>query len=127
MMIDLDHFKRINDEHGHQRGDQVIVAAAACLTRTFLRKNDFVARYGGEEYAAILPDTSMEHAAPLAERLRQRTAELSVQDARPALRVACSIGYTIFRPQDTAETLLARADAALYRAKAAGRNRVESD
>jgi diguanylate cyclase (GGDEF)-like protein len=127
MMIDLDHFKRINDEHGHPRGDEVIVAAARCLTRTFLRKNDFVARYGGEEFAAILPDTAAEHALPLAERLRLRMTELRVEDAPVAPQVTCSIGFAVFRAEDTPETLLARADAALYRAKAAGRNRVEHD
>jgi diguanylate cyclase len=125
MMIDLDHFKSINDVHGHQCGDQVIVAAAHILTRTLLRKNDFVARYGGEEYAAILLDTGLEHARPLAERLRVRMTELGVTAAGKPVAVTCSIGFAVLRPDDTPDGLLARADAALYRAKAAGRNRVE--
>jgi diguanylate cyclase (GGDEF)-like protein len=125
MMIDIDHFKRINDEHGHPCGDQVIIAAARCLTRTFLRKNDFVARYGGEEFAAILPDTAVEHAIPLAERLRERMMMLGVEEDGHIVDVTCSIGYAVFTASDTQETLLGRADAALYRAKAAGRNRVE--
>jgi diguanylate cyclase (GGDEF)-like protein len=125
MMIDLDHFKSINDVHGHQSGDQVIVAAAHTLTRTLLRKDDFVARYGGEEYAAILLDTGVEHAAPLAERLRVRMTELGIAAAGKPVAVTCSIGFAVLRAEDTPETLLARADAALYRAKAAGRDRVE--
>jgi len=127
MMIDLDHFKRINDQYGHLCGDQVIIAAARCLTRTFLRKNDLVARYGGEEFAAILPDTGTEHALPLAERVRARMSELGVAAGALPLVVTCSIGFAVFRPEDTTETLLARADAALYRAKSAGRDRVEHD
>ena len=125
MMIDLDHFKSINDVHGHQCGDQVIIAAAHSLTRTLLRKNDFVARYGGEEYAAILLDTGLEHARPLAERLRIRMTELGVTAAGKSVAVTCSIGFAVLLPDDTPDRLLARADAALYRAKAAGRNRVE--
>jgi diguanylate cyclase len=127
MMIDLDHFKSINDDHGHQCGDQVIVAAARCLSRTFLRKNDFVARYGGEEFAAVLLDTAAEHTIPLAERLRERMMELGVTAAGAPVTVTCSIGFAILRPEDTPESLLARADAALYRAKDGGRNRVEHD
>jgi len=127
MMIDIDHFKRINDEHGHLCGDQVIVAAARSLTRTFLRKNDLVARYGGEEFSAILPDTGLEHALPLAERVRTRMTQLGVAAAGRPIAVTCSVGFAVFRPEDTPDSLLARADAALYRAKASGRNRIEHD
>jgi diguanylate cyclase len=127
MMIDIDHFKRINDEHGHVCGDQVIIAAARSLTRTFLRKNDLVARYGGEEFGAILPDTGAEHALPLAERVRLRMTQLGVSPGGRPIPVTCSVGYAVFRPEDTPDALLARADAALYGAKAGGRNRVEHD
>jgi diguanylate cyclase (GGDEF)-like protein len=118
MVIDLDHFKRINDTGGHAAGDAVLERVAALFQR-HLRAEDVVGRAGGEEFWLMLPDTTREHALALAERLRQHVAEA-------ALGVTCSIGVALASPGDAdASELVARADAALYRAKDGGRNRVE--
>ncbi|MBL8286354.1 MAG: GGDEF domain-containing protein [Rubrivivax sp.] len=119
-VIDLDHFKRINDSAGHAAGDAVLVRMAALLQKQ-LRGEDAVGRAGGEEFWLVLPDTPREHALALAERLRQ-------QVAAAGLGVTCSIGVALAQAGDAdAGQLIARADAALYRAKEGGRNRVESD
>ena len=116
MMIDLDHFKTINDTHGHQHGDRVLVHFAEC-TRAALRRADRFGRYGGEEFLVLLPNTTADVALPVAERIR---AALS---AGHALDCQASIGLTHWRgPEDTLDAMLGRADAALYQAKAQGRN-----
>lgn len=116
MMIDLDHFKTINDTHGHQHGDRVLVHFAES-TRSALRRADRFGRYGGEEFLVLLPNTTADVALPVAERIR---AALS---AGHALDCQASIGLTHWRgPEDTLDAMLGRADAALYQAKAQGRN-----
>lgn len=116
MMIDLDHFKTINDTHGHQHGDRVLVHFAES-TRSALRRADRFGRYGGEEFLVLLPNTTADVALPVAERIR---AALS---AGHALDCQASIGLTHWRgPKDTLDAILGRADAALYQAKAQGRN-----
>jgi diguanylate cyclase (GGDEF)-like protein len=116
MMIDLDHFKTINDTHGHQHGDRVLVHFADS-TRSALRRADRFGRYGGEEFLILLPNTAADVALPVAERIR---AALS---AGHALDCQASIGLTHWRgPEDTLDAMLGRADAALYQAKAQGRN-----
>lgn len=123
-MIDLDHFKHINDAHGHAAGDDVIRAFAE-LCRQGLRGQDVVARMGGEEFALLLPGLGEADALPLAERLRRRAQELGVRGPQgEAIRFTVSIGVASLSPGDDAGSLLARADAALYEAKASGRNRV---
>jgi diguanylate cyclase (GGDEF)-like protein len=121
-MLDLDHFKQVNDTHGHAVGDQVLVALASLL-RAHTRGSDLVARMGGEEFLLVLPDTGAERAADVCERLRQRVAGHDWAALAPGLQVTLSIGLTTSPPVDT-QTLSLRADAALYRAKAAGRNRL---
>ena len=121
-MVDLDHFKQINDRFGHAVGDGVLVALAGLL-RDNTRSADIVARVGGEEFLLVLPDASSERALEVCERLRQRVAAHHWEPLAPGLTVTLSVGLTSTPPFD-ADELSARADAALYRAKAEGRNRV---
>jgi diguanylate cyclase (GGDEF)-like protein len=123
VMVDLDHFKAINDRLGHSAGDAVLAAFGARL-RTGLRAQDQPFRYGGEEFSVLLPDVDTNGAALLAERLRQQVAQ-PVEGDMPA--ISASLGVAAWQAGDSADSLLARADRALYRAKAAGRNRVETD
>ena len=127
VMLDLDHFKHINDEYGHQQGDEVLELVADVL-RDFSRDIDAPARYGGEELAVVLPQTDSEGAEQLAERIREAVEQLEVPrvDGNGSLRLQASFGVAAV-PESAAdrETLIAAADAALYRAKRGGRNRVE--
>lgn len=127
LMIDLDHFKSINDTWGHLVGDDVLRDVAALLGRT-IRLSDIVARYGGEEFLILLPETDEEGAEAFAERIRAAVeghAFASDSLAEP-LRLTASVGVAVFPAAgvENVEDLFARADAALYRAKADGRNRV---
>jgi diguanylate cyclase (GGDEF)-like protein len=123
MILDLDHFKQVNDTFGHLAGDDVLVAFTA-LVRDRVRRGDLVVRYGGEEFCVLLPATSLPAAVALAERIRAATAA-SVLTPRP-VRITVSIGVTAYTGgrEVTLEALLGRADEALYRAKDEGRNRV---
>ncbi len=122
VMVDLDNFKQVNDTYGHAAGDQVLRAIGECLTRTFIRKGDLVARYGGDEFAVILNDTSVQHSTKLVDRFLQEVTKIQVTDASDELHITCSAGYTEIHEGDTAESIVGRADRALYQAKAAGRN-----
>jgi diguanylate cyclase len=124
LMIDVDHFKRVNDGAGHQAGDEVLRQLSDCLARTLLRKTDFLARYGGEEMVAVLGGTTLDEGVMLAERLRAAVERLAVPHGGGALRVTISIGVAALESGDTPERWLARADQALYQAKEGGRNRV---
>lgn len=126
VLLDVDHFKRFNDTFGHAAGDFVLTKVAALLTRT-LRGTDFVARYGGEEFVLVLPDASAEAAAMVAERVRRALAAVSfeMKDGTVLPPVTISAGVAAHAPGESAADLLVRADGALYRAKDAGRNRVE--
>lgn len=122
LMMDLDHFKRVNDTLGHQGGDDVLRAVTAVL-RKCSRDSDVLARYGGEEFVLILPNTKLAAARALAERIREAVARLD--DMPGGVRVTISIGVAAFSgPVATADAVLAAADAALLRAKATGRDRV---
>lgn len=122
MMLDLDDFKAINDNFGHQTGDKTLKAAADCCKEQ-LRKTDFVGRVGGEEFLIILPDTAIDSATELAERIRQALEERTTTDNSIPVCTA-SIGVAQCRPADTLASLIQRADETLYQAKAAGRNKV---
>jgi diguanylate cyclase (GGDEF)-like protein len=121
-MLDLDHFKQVNDRHGHAVGDRVLVVLAGLL-RSHTRVGDLVARMGGEEFLLVLPDAGPERAADVCERLRDQVAAHDWDRIAPGLLVTLSIGVTSTPPYE-ADTLSLRADAALYRAKSAGRNSV---
>jgi diguanylate cyclase (GGDEF)-like protein len=122
--LDIDRFKGINDAHGHGAGDAVLQAVARSAEET-LRSMDLLGRLGGDEFAAILPETSSAQAVPVAERLRLALQELAVDDREQAVHFTVSIGLAGRGPEDeTLESLLRRADDALYASKQAGRNRV---
>lgn len=123
LMLDADHFKRVNDELGHLAGDRVLVQIADCISMT-LRGTDYVGRWGGEEFLILCPETSLPDAVIVAERIGQAIREADYPAGR--LQTA-SIGVAQFHAGDSADTLLKRADEAMFRAKAEGRNRVCMD
>lgn len=123
LMIDLDHFTNVNRTFGHAGGDRALVAFAG-LARQQLRPDDLIARYGGEEFCALLRDVDESEALQVAERLRAAIADLSLDVDGRALRITTSIGVATLR--EDLQDAMRRADAALYRAKERGRNRVES-
>jgi diguanylate cyclase len=122
-LIDLDWFKRINDAHGHPTGDEVLRTFAITMFAN-IRTIDRFGRYGGEEFLLVLPDTSVDGAAQNLERLREIVADLDWSAFSPGMRVTISAGVTTLQPDETPDTFLARADRALYSAKARGRNQI---
>ena len=129
LMLDIDWFKRVNDTHGHAAGDAVLREVTSRVAR-HVRSFDLFARYGGEEFVVVLPETPQRVAESVAERLRMVVAEepFRIDEPPVALPVTISIGLAVTEDQnETAESLLRRADSALYAAKAGGRNRVVSD
>ncbi len=125
LLLDIDHFKNVNDSYGHPGGDSVLRAVAGTVVRAFGRKGDFVARYGGEEVAVLLREVSADDAPKLGERLRQSVAELKVLYEGQVIHVTASVGVAMWRMREAPEAWLARADGALYLAKQRGRDRVE--
>ncbi|HYE52431.1 MAG TPA: GGDEF domain-containing protein [Azospirillaceae bacterium] len=125
LLLDLDHFKRVNDDHGHQTGDAVLRAVAEICGRS-MRQTDLFARLGGEEFVALLPETGPDDAVALAERLRRTLAETPIAAPGTApLTVTTSIGVAAYRGGEaTWQQMLAEADLALYAAKRRGRDRV---
>ena len=122
-LIDLDWFKRINDAHGHPTGDEVLRTFAITMFAN-IRTIDRFGRYGGEEFLLVLPDTSVDGAAQNLDRLREIVADLDWSAFSPGMRVTISAGVTTLQPNETPDTFLARADRALYSAKARGRNQI---
>ncbi|MHC1761947.1 MAG: GGDEF domain-containing protein [Negativicutes bacterium] len=124
LMLDIDHFKKINDTYGHAAGDLVLVQLADVL-RSILRAADLCGRFGGEEFVCLLPETSEPEALILAERLRGKLAEQSVSAEAGEVFFTVSIGVSVAQPEDiNIGRLIQRADLALYEAKRAGRNRI---
>jgi diguanylate cyclase (GGDEF)-like protein len=123
LMLDIDHFKAINDNYGHLTGDSVLRALAAILQKR-LRPNDKLGRYGGEEFCAILPETSLASAVKIGEDLRQLVAEHRFMAENQEIKVTVSIGAAVLSSGMVPIDLCRRADEMLYRAKHAGRNRV---
>lgn len=122
LMLDLDHFKRINDDYGHEAGDLVLIEVVQGCEES-LRAGEALGRIGGEEFAAILPDTDLQNAAVVAERIRKRIERIDAVHNGRSISVTISIGMAELRAEDTnVQDVLNRADAAMYRAKAAGRN-----
>lgn len=127
LMVDLDNFKGVNDRYGHAAGDVVLRHFATTLALS-LRGSDLVGRLGGEEFSVLLPDSSLEHGGQLAERLRRLVAAATVTADDATVCYTVSIGVTLMvAADDTVDRVLARADAALYRAKDGGRDRVASE
>lgn len=123
-LIDIDHFKRINDRFGHAIGDEVLKAVAAAM-REVCRDTDTLGRYGGEEFAVLLQGIGEDHALPAAERLRRAVSSVSLRVGDQTITPTASVGVACLTPDDKGfDTLLIRADRALYKAKAEGRDRV---
>jgi two-component system cell cycle response regulator len=126
LLLDIDHFKRVNDGYGHQAGDQVLREVAQAIGSQMRADRDIAARYGGEEFAIIAPETTLDGACTLAERIRAEIASMGLLVAGVALQVTVSVGVAVLHPDEieanAAEALLQRADVRLYTAKHAGRN-----
>jgi diguanylate cyclase len=123
VLVDIDHFKQINDVHGHRTGDEALEAVASALVRAFPRRSDFVTRLGGDEFAVILPGTTIAVADRLAERLLIAVRELEFQGATDTVTLTVSMGISRALSGEAADGWFARADRALYDAKAEGRDR----
>ena len=123
-IVDIDLFKRINDTLGHLRGDKVLKLVAREISRR-VRNEDFVARYGGEEFVIIMPETDQQSALAAAEKVRISIAECPFNFNNERFPVTASFGVAGFQEGDDIESCFERADKALYKAKAEGRNRVE--
>lgn len=128
-MMDIDYFKKFNDAHGHQIGDQVLILLARTLEES-IKGKDTAARYGGEEFAVILPETGLQQAAMLADKIRIRLASKNIVNRKSGEylgTITLSIGVAQFKSGESVTSLVSRADAAMYEAKKAGRNRVTSE
>jgi diguanylate cyclase (GGDEF)-like protein len=127
ILIDIDHFKQYNDAFGHLKGDACLAAVASALAGVLKRPADFVARYGGEEFVIVLPETDLRGASEIAEQAREAVMQLSLATPAPVGYVTISAGCAVVGPDRVLppDDLVGAADAALYRAKSAGRNRVQ--
>jgi len=123
MILDLDHFKAVNDTHGHDVGDQVLKAVANCL-KDMTRYHDVVARLGGEEFAVVAPNMNEDMLMKLADRIRKAIAGLTILAGNVRLKVTTSVGLAVWDRKETADQFYRRADANLYQAKRTGRNRI---
>lgn len=122
VLLDIDHFKRFNDTYGHLIGDKVLKALAETISKS-IRNTDTFARWGGEEFVLLLPETPLDGAIIMVEKLREKVSEIVLEDAEP---ITASFGITQLFPDDTPQRAFQRADTALYAAKAAGRNCVKT-
>jgi diguanylate cyclase (GGDEF)-like protein len=123
MMMDLDHFKRVNDTYGHHTGDKILKSAGHIILG-FIRKTDTACRYGGEEFVLVMPGTDLENAFTVAERIRTAMAENRFQaEGKQSISVTLSMGISGLKPGEGVDALMERADRGLYEAKRKGRNR----
>ncbi|MGB3514597.1 MAG: diguanylate cyclase [Microcoleaceae cyanobacterium] len=123
LLLDLDHFKQVNDNYGHLVGDMALCAVVKKINQG-IRKVDFLGRYGGEEFIAVLPETNAEQALILAERIRELVASSSIDIEKESLKLTLSIGVTSYHPNDRSiEDMISRADKGVYQAKKLGRNK----
>jgi diguanylate cyclase (GGDEF)-like protein len=123
MILDLDHFKQVNDNHGHDVGDEVLRAVSNCL-KDMTRYHDVVARLGGEEFAVVAPNMDSDLLMKLAERIRKAIASMPVVSGNVRLKITTSVGLAVWNGRETADQFYRRADTMLYQAKKLGRNRV---
>jgi diguanylate cyclase (GGDEF)-like protein len=131
IMSDLDHFKMVNDQYGHQAGDLVLKNFVECIKKTIRQEIDWIARYGGEEFFIILPETDLTGASFLAERLRKAVSENVITIGETPLRITASFGVTCLTSanitnETSVESLIKKADMCLYLAKSEGRNRIKT-
>ena len=124
LMLDIDHFKLVNDTHGHAAGDEALCSLTRVIQTFGLRESDFFARIGGEEFALCLPETDMHGAGEVAERVRLTLEKTAIILNGKELYITASIGVSEYKVNDTVDTLLQRADHTMYRAKKSGRNKV---
>ncbi len=124
IFIDLDHFKNINDNYGHDCGDLVLASSANCI-KNIARGSDIVYRFGGEEFVILLSDTAIDGAKIMAERIRQGLENHTVAYGMEIIKLTASLGISSLSGKDTSESLLKRADHAMYQAKEKGRNQVQ--
>jgi len=122
MMIDIDHFKAVNDTYGHKAGDKALVLIADQI-RNHLRESDFLARFGGEEFVVLMPETNIDAAIIAADKLLKAVEQCEFHYQNSKVNITVSAGLAQLRKDDTTEGLFQRADQAMYRAKEAGRNR----
>jgi len=123
LLVDVDHFKRLNDTYGHQAGDQVLKSLAATMVRVASRSTDYVARYGGEEFAVVLGETPAKGAAKVGDRLMEAVRGLRIRHGEDIIAITLSVGVATLRKGESPSEWLQRADRALYEAKEAGRDR----
>ncbi|MDK9717575.1 MAG: diguanylate cyclase, partial [Trichlorobacter sp.] len=124
LMLDLDHFKAVNDTRGHAAGDEALRTLSRVLGTSELRTTDFFGRIGGEEFALVMPETDLQGAVEVAERVRSNLEQTAVVHNSEEFFITASIGVSQYRAGDLQDTLLSRADKAMYQAKEGGRNRV---
>lgn len=125
MMVDIDHFKKFNDTFGHLTGDKVLKYVAQKIKK-LIKGQDFIGRFGGEEFVILLPSTAINHAATVAEHIRNFFATTKLTGSNQNLgKITVSIGVTEYKTNDSSETIISRADKALYKAKKGGRNQVQ--
>ena len=125
MILDLDHFKQVNDTHGHDVGDEVLRAVASCL-KDMTRYHDVVARLGGEEFAVVAPNMDTDMLIRFAERIRKAVSGLVVMSGNVRLKITTSVGLAVWDRKENADDFYKRADKQLYQAKRMGRNRVSA-
>jgi diguanylate cyclase (GGDEF)-like protein len=123
VMLDLDHFKKVNDNHGHAIGDEALRLTAAAM-RKELRQQDLICRYGGEEFVVLMPETDAQRGYEVQERIRAGIAQIDLRDGDQVVPLRVSIGVTQWHPPESISHAIERADANMYQAKSAGRNRV---
>ncbi len=123
VLVDIDHFKTINDTYGHLYGDKVLLTIADCIKNS-IRTCDISARSGGEEFAILLSNTSLKWAVPLSERIRENIAAINLSDNSEQINVTASLGVSCLNDEDTVNTFIYRAQSAMYQAKINGRNQV---
>jgi diguanylate cyclase (GGDEF)-like protein/PAS domain S-box-containing protein len=123
IMVDIDHFKQVNDRYGHAVGDEALKAVSKTL-QTNLRSGNVIGRWGGEEFLAIIAGSNPAELRAYAERCRKRISAIEIPTPSGPLRVTISLGATLIRPEDTAHSAIDRADQMMYRSKVGGRNRV---
>jgi len=126
IFFDIDHFKEINDSHGHECGDIVLASVASCI-KDALRASDIVFRYGGEEFVILLSDTPLDGAKVIAERIRNSLESQTIAYGMELIKITASLGISSLRGNDSSEMLVKRADNAMYRAKEHGRNQVQAE